>query len=63
MNAQDASTLVSASDLVTVSDYFSFVGAGLQWLAELLRCKCVEECNRRTYFSLKPQVRFIFSGS
>jgi len=30
MNTQNAGTLVSASDLVTVSDYFSFVGADEQ---------------------------------
>jgi hypothetical protein len=30
MRTQDAGTLVSASDLVTVSDYFSFVGADAQ---------------------------------
>ncbi len=30
MSTQNASTLVSASDLVTVSDYFSFVGADSQ---------------------------------
>jgi hypothetical protein len=30
MSTQDAGTLVSASDLVTVSDYFSFVGADEQ---------------------------------
>ncbi len=30
MSAQDAGSLISASDLVTVSDYFSFVGADSQ---------------------------------
>lgn len=30
ISTQDAGTLVSASDLVTVSDYFSFVGADVQ---------------------------------
>jgi hypothetical protein len=30
MRTQDAGTLVSASDLVTVSDYFSFAGADSQ---------------------------------